>query len=191
MKPHLEQALRDHDERLLEKLLDQLTSPGLYACRRVVLSAVEILMPRLATFTPTLSEDFIRRRAMERAAAADLPADLDEIDGQRQRREFRDFLAWFVAETQPCPTILRPGLLENLPSLRARWPAILEADMRAMAEEAFGEDSTFELYLPEPEPCEAPLVAELSPNCPKPSPSAAALLRRYAEPPAPRSGGCS
>ena len=131
--------------------------------------------------------------AIDRIAALDIPADLDELRRREQRECFRAFLRDFAALSSKTPTILRPGFLENLPTLRQQFPAITVEEMRAMAEQAFEPDTEF---VPGPDFDNGPLMEpppadEMSPRIPRASPSAASPPQPSAAPRPPRSEGCS
>jgi hypothetical protein len=197
MKAYLAAYLRDRDLRGFREVLEQFTRPSYGHVRRVLMNVFGVLIPAMMEQFPSLTEREMWEMAMDRIADLDIPADLDELEGRRQRDRFRALLRDFAAQGRETPTIPRPGILENLPAFRRQFPAITVEEMRAMAEAAFGPDTVFELAEPMEKIAPVTLPPELedviSPplNSRTASPRAAALLRRYVGPLAPRSGGCS
>jgi hypothetical protein len=89
--------------------------------------------------------------------------------------------------------VLVPAMMERFPSLTER--EMWELAVQRIAELEFPAElpgSMFELTVPQSEPVPTPRDAphdELSPNCPRPSPRAAAILRRFVAPRVPRPEG--
>ena len=74
MKPYLVEYLRSRDLHAYDCLLRQLTRPSPYACKRIMRTTVEILMPLLVSqWTPSLTEAELRRIALDRIEATGFP----------------------------------------------------------------------------------------------------------------------
>ncbi len=193
MKPYLAAYLRDRDLQGFREVLEQFTRPSYGHVRRVLMNAFGVLVPAMMEQFPSLTEREMWELAIDRIAALDIPADLDELEGRQQRERFRAFLANFVTMTDKTPAILRPGFRENLHAIQRNFPALGVDEMRAMTLAEFDPDSQF---IPGPHFDNGPLMPpppadEMSPRIPRESPSVGAPPQPSAAPRAPRSGECS
>jgi hypothetical protein len=71
MKPYLAEYLRSRDLHHYEQILVCLTTSTPNPCKRLIRSTLEMLMPRLREWYPSLSAEEMRRAAYARLA--DLP----------------------------------------------------------------------------------------------------------------------
>jgi hypothetical protein len=76
MKPYLAQYLRSRDVERYESFLRAYASSTSLSCRRVLTHGVEILLPSLRQWYPSLSDDEFRRVTYDFAVGLDVPDEL-------------------------------------------------------------------------------------------------------------------